>query len=122
MPAPVDLAEKLGKFSEHWTPKVVADFNGHDIMVVKVNGAFVWHTHPDTDDFFLVLKGRLTIKLRDASGTESAVTLDPGQLYIVPKGVEHCPVAEEETHLLIIEPAGTPNTGDPATAAVKTRL
>ncbi|GLK82141.1 cupin domain-containing protein [Ancylobacter defluvii] len=122
MAAPVDLAEKLGKFSEHWTPKVVADFNGHDIMVVKVNGAFVWHAHPDTDDFFLVLKGRLTIKLRDASGTESAVTLGPGQLYIVPKGVEHCPVAEEETHLLIIEPAGTPNTGDPATAAVKTRL
>ncbi|GAB4067242.1 cupin domain-containing protein [Ancylobacter sonchi] len=122
MPAPIDLAGKLSAFSERWSPKVVADFNGHDVMVVKVQGEFVWHSHPDTDDFFLVLKGRLTIKLREADGVESAVTLGPGQLYIVPKGVEHCPVAEEETHLLLVEPTGTPNTGDPATAAVKTRL
>jgi mannose-6-phosphate isomerase-like protein (cupin superfamily) len=117
MPEPVRLAEKLAAFSEHWSPKVVADFNGHDVMVVKVQGEFVWHSHPDTDDFFLVLKGRLRIELRDG-----AVTLGPGELYIVPKGVEHRPVAEEEVHLLLIEPAGTPNTGDAATAAVKTRL
>lgn len=117
MPEPVRLAEKLSAFSEHWSPKVVADFNGHDVMVVKVQGEFVWHAHPDTDDFFLVLKGRLRIELRDG-----AVTLGPGELYVVPKGVEHRPVAEEEVHLLLIEPAGTPNTGDAATAAAKTRL
>jgi len=117
MPDPINLADKLGQFAEHWSPKVVADFNGHDVMVVKVKGEFVWHSHPDTDDFFLVLKGRLTIKLRDGD-----VVLGPGELYVVPQGVEHCPVAEEETHLLLIEPAGTPNTGDTATAAVKTRL
>ena len=118
----VNLAEKLSLFSEYWTPKVVADFNGHDVMVVKVKGEFNWHSHPDTDDFFLVLKGALTIRLRDDKGALSEVRLGPGELYVVPKGVEHCPVAEEETHLVIIEPAGTPNTGDPATAVVKTRL
>ena len=110
----VDLSEKLAAFSELWSPRIVAAFNGHDVMVVKVEGEFVWHAHPDTDDFFLVLSGRLRIDMRDG-----AVTLDPGQLYLVPRGIEHRPVAEEETHLLLIEPAGTPNTGDPATAAVK---
>jgi mannose-6-phosphate isomerase-like protein (cupin superfamily) len=113
----VDLAEKLSQVSEPWRPKIVSAFNGHDVMVVKVRGRFVWHAHPETDDFFLVLKGRLTIEMRDAN-----VTLGPGQLYVVPRGVEHCPVADEETELLLIEPAGTPNTGDPRTAAEKTRL
>jgi mannose-6-phosphate isomerase-like protein (cupin superfamily) len=117
MPAPVDLSEKLSRFTDYWSPKIVAGFNGHDIMVVKVKGEFTWHSHPDTDDFFLVLKGRLTIQMREA-----CVTLGPGQLFVVPKGVEHRPVADEETHLLLIEPAGTPNTGDPRTAAEKTRL
>jgi mannose-6-phosphate isomerase-like protein (cupin superfamily) len=83
-------------------------------MVVKVKGEFVWHSHAETDDFFLVLKGNLVIQLRDG-----VVRLGPGDLYIVPKGVEHRPVAAEEVHLLLIEPAGTPNTGDAATAAVK---
>ena len=114
MPAAVQLAEKLKLFSDHWSPKIVSQFNGHDVMVVKVKGEFTWHSHADTDDFFLVLKGRLVIQLRDGD-----VTLGPGDLYVVPKGVEHRPVAAEETHLLLIEPAGTPNTGDPATAAVK---
>jgi mannose-6-phosphate isomerase-like protein (cupin superfamily) len=117
VPRAVDLAEKLSRFSEHWRPKIVSSFNGHDIMVVKVLGRFVWHAHPETDDFFLVLKGRLTIEMRDAS-----VTLGPGQLYVVPRGVEHCPVAEEEAELLLIEPAGTPNTGNARTAAEKSRL
>ena len=81
-------------------------------MVVKVQGEFVWHKHDDTDDFFLVLKGALDIQLRDRT-----VTLGPGEMFIVPRGVEHRPVAREETHLLLIEPTGTPNTGDPATAA-----
>ncbi len=110
----VNLEQKFAAFTDHWSPKVAASFNGHDVMVVKVKGEFVWHSHPDTDDFFLVLKGRLTIQLRDGN-----VTLGPGELYVVPKGVEHCPVAEEETHLLLIEPVGTPNTGDAATAAAK---
>lgn len=113
----VNLAEKLALFDERWSPKIVAGFNGNDIMVVKVKGEFNWHSHPDTDDFFLVLKGRLRIQLRDGD-----VVLGPGELYVVPKGVEHCPVAEEETHILLIEPAGVPNTGDPATAVTKTRL
>lgn len=110
----VNLAEKLSCFSEHWSPKVIALFNGHDVMVVKVKGEFIWHAHSDTDDLFLVLSGRLTIRQRDGD-----VHLGPGELHVVPRGVEHCPVAEEETSFLLIEPRGTPNTGDPATAAVK---
>ena len=113
----VNLAEKLSLFSEHWSPKIVGSYNGNDLIVVKVKGEFVWHSHADTDDFFLVLKGRLTIKMRDGD-----VTLGPGELFVVPKGIEHCPVAEEETHILLIEPAGTPNTGDPETASEKTRI
>ena len=114
MPTAINLKEKLGAFSEHWSPKIVAQFNGHDVMVVKLKGEFVWHSHAETDDFFLVLKGNLVIQLRDGE-----VRLAPGELHVVPKGVEHRPVAEEEVHLLLIEPHGTPNTGDPATAAVK---
>jgi mannose-6-phosphate isomerase-like protein (cupin superfamily) len=90
----VNLAEKLSTFSEHWQPRTVGQFNGHDLMVVKVKGEFVWHKHEDTDDFFLVLKGRLTIRMREAS-----VTLGPGEMFVVPKGVEHCPFAEDEAHL-----------------------
>ncbi|WP_236994679.1 cupin domain-containing protein [Granulosicoccus antarcticus] len=108
----INLSEKLASFSEHWSPKTVAKFNGHDVMVVKVKGEFNWHSHPDTDDFFFVVKGRITIQMRDGD-----VHLNQGEMYIVPKGVEHCPVAEEEAELLLIEPAGTPNTGDAATAA-----
>jgi mannose-6-phosphate isomerase-like protein (cupin superfamily) len=108
----INLAEKLATFSEHYRPRTVGQFNGHDLMVVKLRGPFVWHKHDETDDFFLVLKGRLRIELRDRN-----IELGPGELYVVPKGVEHRPVAEEEVHLLLIEPTGTPNTGDPATAA-----
>ena len=112
----IDLSEKLAKFSEHWSPRTIAQFNNNDVMVVKVKGEFVWHKHDDTDDFFLVLKGALDIQLRDRT-----ITLGPGQMYIVPKGVEHRPVAKEEVHLLLIEPTGTPNTGDVATAAHRAR-
>jgi mannose-6-phosphate isomerase-like protein (cupin superfamily) len=108
----INLAEKLSTFSEHWQPRTVGQFNGHDLMVVKVKGEFIWHRHEDTDDFFLVLKGRLTIRMREAS-----VTLGPGEMFVVPKGVEHCPFAEDEAHILLIEPTGTPNTGNAATAA-----
>lgn len=110
----VNLAEKLATFSDHWQPRTVASFNGHDVMVVKVQGEFRWHEHADTDDFFLVLKGRLTIRMQGGD-----VHLGPGELFIVPQGAQHCPVAEEETHLLLIEPSGTPNTGDAATASAR---
>ncbi len=108
----INLAEKLALFSEYWSPRTVTHLNDYDIMVVKVKGEFVLHKHDDTDDFFLVLKGRLTIHLRDRD-----VFLGPGELFVVPRGIEHQPVAEEETHLLLIEPTGTPNTGDKTTAA-----
>jgi mannose-6-phosphate isomerase-like protein (cupin superfamily) len=110
----VNLSEKLATFAEHWQPRTVGQFNGHDLMVVKVKGEFVWHKHDDTDDLFLVLKGRITIHLRDGS-----VSVGPGELFVVPRGVEHRPIAKEEAHILLIEPAGTPNTGDPATAAAR---
>lgn len=110
----INLADKLSMFSEHWQPRVVGQFNGHDLMVVKVKGEFVWHKHEDTDDFFLVLSGRIIIQLRDG-----AVRLGPGEMFVVPKGVEHRPVAEDEAHILLIEPQGTPNTGNTATAAAR---
>jgi mannose-6-phosphate isomerase-like protein (cupin superfamily) len=112
MRAGVNLSEKLSTFTEHFQPRTVGQFNGHDLMVVKVKGEFVWHKHDDTDDFFLVLRGRLTIRMRDRD-----VHLGPGELFVVPRGVEHCPVADEEAHILLIEPTGTPNTGRPETAA-----
>lgn len=110
----VNLAAKLATFSAYWEPRVVAQYNGNDVMVVKVLGEFVWHRHDETDDLFLVLKGRLVIQTRDGD-----VTLGPGELFVVPRGAEHRPVAHEEVHLLLIEPSGTPNTGDPATAAAR---
>jgi mannose-6-phosphate isomerase-like protein (cupin superfamily) len=108
----VNLSEKLALFAERWQPRTVAQFNDCDVMVVKVKGEFVWHKHDETDDFFLVIAGRLHIRLRDRT-----VVLDPGELFVVPRGVEHQPFAEEETHVLLIEPIGTPNTGNPETAA-----
>ena len=107
----VNLEEKLSQFTEHWQPRTVSQYNGHDIMVVKAKGEFVWHSHAETDDLFFVLKGRLNIELRDGS-----VELGPVELFVVPRGVEHRPVAEEEVHVLLIEPTGTPNTGDEETA------
>ena len=110
----MNLAEKLSTFSDHWHPRIISSYNDNDVMVVKVQGEFLWHKHDETDDFFLVLKGSLDIELRDRT-----ITLGPGELFVVPKGVEHRPVAKEEVHLLLIEPRGTPNTGDPATAVTK---
>ena len=102
----VDLAEKLSQFSAHWSPKVIARLNDYEIKVVKVEGEFVWHTHEDTDELFLVIAGSLTIQLRGRD-----VLLEPGQLFVVPRGVEHCPTADGEVHALLIEPAGVVNTG-----------
>jgi mannose-6-phosphate isomerase-like protein (cupin superfamily) len=109
---PVNLAQKLASFDGHWQPRVVGQFNGHDLMVAKALGEFVWHRHDDTDDFFLVLSGRLVIEMRERS-----VALGPGELFVVPRGVEHRPVAREEVQMLLVERSGTPNTGDAATAA-----
>jgi len=112
MPSAIHLASKLDQFEDHWAPRTVSTFNAFDVMVVKVKGEFVWHSHADTDDFFMVLKGRLRIDLR-----EGPVHLGEGDLFVVPKGQPHRPVADEECHLLLIEPSGTQNTGDAQTAA-----
>ncbi len=114
----VNIPDKLASFSDHWAPRIVARYNDNDIMVVRVDGEFVWHKHDETDDLFLVLDGRLDIELRDRT-----VELGPGELFIVPRGVEHRPVARNgEVKLLLIEPRDTPNTGDEATAAAKVEI
>ncbi len=103
----VNLADKLSLFTEYWQPKIVGRYNDNDLRVGKMKGEFVWHRHEETDDFFLVLSGRLTIQLRDRN-----VELGPGEFFVVPRGVEHCPLAHEETAVFLIEPSGTVNTGD----------
>lgn len=103
----VDLHAALASLGEAYDPRIVGTFNDCKILVVKTQGEFVWHAHADTDDFFLCLAGRLVIQLRDRD-----VVLGPGDLYVVPAGVEHCPRAEPEAHVLLIERQGTPNTGD----------
>ena len=103
----VDINQKLALFSEHWSPKVVARLNDYEIKLAKLKGEFGWHTHEDTDELFLVIEGSLTIRLRDAD-----VSLGPGQLYVVPRGVEHCPVTDGDVSAMLIEPAGVVNTGD----------
>ena len=114
----VNLPEKLDSFSDHWAPRIVARYNDNEICLVRVEGEFVWHSHEDTDDLFLVLDGELEIELRDRT-----ITLGPGDLFVVPRGVEHRPVARRgEVKLLLMEPAGTPNTGDAATATAKVEI
>jgi mannose-6-phosphate isomerase-like protein (cupin superfamily) len=113
----VNLAAALASFGDPWSPRIVARYNGNKVFLAKARGEFVWHSHPDTDDLFLVLEGRLTIQLRDGD-----VELGPGELFVVPRGVEHCPRSEEGASMLLIEPEGTPNTGDPATAAAEVDL
>ena len=104
---PINLNEKLSKISEHWSPRIIAQMNDYHFKVAKVQGEFVWHSHADTDEVFVVLNGRLEIQFRQGS-----VTLNEDEMYVVPKGVEHKPVAESECHILLVEPAGTVNTGD----------
>lgn len=104
---PINLKDKLSKFSGHWSPKIIAQMNDYHFKVVKVLGEFVWHDHPETDEVFLVLEGRLDIHFRDG-----VLTLNEGEMYVVPKGVEHKPVAQNECHILLVEPAGTVNTGE----------
>jgi mannose-6-phosphate isomerase-like protein (cupin superfamily) len=103
----INLAEKFGLFDEPWQPKIVADLNDTYVKVVKLEGEFVWHHHDDEDELFWVVSGRLRMELRDGD-----VILEPGELLVVPKGVEHRPVAEGETHVVLIEPKTTLNTGN----------
>ena len=103
----VNLAEKLSQFSEHWTPKIVAELNGQHVKLSKFKGPFVWHHHEAEDELFLVVRGRFRMEFRDRH-----VWLEEGELLVVPRGVEHRPVAEEEVHVLLFEPAGTLNTGN----------
>lgn len=103
----VNLAEKFSQFSEHWSPRVVAEMNDYQFKLAKFQGTFVWHDHKDTDEVFLVVKGTMGIDLRDG-----VVHLSEGDMYVIPKGVEHRPFAESECHVLLIEPRGVVNTGD----------
>jgi mannose-6-phosphate isomerase-like protein (cupin superfamily) len=104
---PINFQNKLQKIYEHWSPRIIAQMNDYHFKVVKVQGEFIWHEHPETDEVFIVLKGQLEIQLRDGS-----VLLNEGDMFVVPKGVEHKPVAKDECHILLVEPAGTINTGD----------
>jgi len=103
----VNFEQKLGLFDQHWTPKVIAEMNDYQFKIVKIQGDFVWHDHPDTDETFIVLDGRLRIDFRDGH-----VDIGSGEMYVVPKGVEHKPFAEDEVKVLLIEPRGVVNTGD----------
>jgi mannose-6-phosphate isomerase-like protein (cupin superfamily) len=103
----VNLAQKFELLERPYAPGIVGYLNDYKLQIVKIQGPFVWHKHDETDDFFLVMQGRLTIQLRDRN-----VELRAGELFVVPRGVEHCPTAEEETLVLLIEPRDTPNTGD----------
>jgi mannose-6-phosphate isomerase-like protein (cupin superfamily) len=104
----VNLQQKLSLFNEHWSPKIVGELNGQHVKLVKVEGEFTWHHHDDEDELFLILKGSLTIKLRDRD-----ILLDEGEFVVIPRGVEHKPVAREEAHILLLEPATlTRNTGN----------
>ena len=104
---PINFQEKLQKISEHWSPKIIAQMNDYHFKIAKEQGEFVWHDHPETDEVFIVVKGQLEIQFREAS-----VLLNEGEMFVVPKGVEHKPVAKEECHILLVEPAGTINTGN----------
>lgn len=108
---PINLADKLAKFSDHWAPRVIAEMNDYQFKLVKIRGEFVWHQHADTDEVFIVVEGRMRIEFRDG-----AVELAAGEMYVVPRGVEHCPVADEECKVMLVEPRGVVNTGDAETA------
>ncbi|MGE5248853.1 MAG: cupin domain-containing protein [Bacteroidota bacterium] len=103
----VDLADKFSLFSEHWKPKIVGELNDSHVKIARLKGEFIWHRHEQEDELFLVIKGRLVIKLRDRD-----LVLEEGQLVIIPKGIEHMPLAQEEVQVLLLEPKSTLNTGN----------
>ena len=104
---PINLQKKLAKFSDHWSPKIIAQMNDYHFKLVKLQGDFVWHSHPDTDETFIVLNGEMQIDFRDGK-----VSLKTGEMLVVPKGAEHKPFAEKECQVMLVEPSGTINTGD----------
>jgi len=104
---PISFSDKFAKFSEQWSPKIIAQMNDYHFKLARIEGEFVWHDHPETDEVFIVLKGEVEIQFRDGN-----VVLNEGEMFVVPKGMEHKPVAEQECHILLVEPAGTMNTGD----------
>ena len=106
----INFKDKFTKFSDHWSPRVIAEMNDYQFKLVKVEGEFVWHNHPDTDEVFIVIEGELNIELPDG-----VVTLSSGELFVIPKGIEHKPVANKECKIMIIEPKGVVNTGDKTT-------
>ena len=103
----INFKDKFSKFTEHWSPRVVAEMNNYQFKLVKVEGEFVWHDHPDTDEVFIVIEGTLSIEFRDG-----VVSLDSGEMFVIPKGVQHKPVAHSECKIMIVEPKGVVNTGD----------
>lgn len=103
----INFKDKFSKFTEHWSPRVVAEMNDYQFKLVKVEGEFIWHDHPDTDEVFIVLEGILNIEFRDG-----LVTLNSGEMFVIPKGMEHKPVANSECKIMIVEPKGVVNTGD----------
>lgn len=111
----VNLAEKLTHFERRWSPHIIAEFNGNHVKVAKVEGPFDWHVHNDTDEVFLLVAGTLRIELED----RDAVELSAGDLFVVPRGVRHRPIADTVAHIALIQPADTPNTGDASSAAVE---
>jgi mannose-6-phosphate isomerase-like protein (cupin superfamily) len=104
---PINLKEKFSKFSEHWSPKIIAQMNDYHFKLVKFKGDFVWHRHDDTDEVFINLEGEMTIEFRDGK-----IDLKAGEMFVVPKGIEHKPIAANECKIMLVEPAGTINTGD----------
>ena len=103
----INFADKLSKFSDHWSPKVIAEMNDYQFKLAKLEGDFVWHNHPDTDEVFIVIEGSMKIELEDG-----VVELGAGEMYVVPKGVMHKPSAEKECHIMLVEPRGVVNTGE----------
>ena len=113
----IRLTDKLDHIREYWEPKIVAELNGQHVKLAKIAGEFIWHSHEQEDELFLVLRGRMTVEFRGRK-----IVLEPGDVLVVPRGVEHRPVAEEETHILMFEPAGTLNTGNVRDERTRERL
>jgi mannose-6-phosphate isomerase-like protein (cupin superfamily) len=113
----INLKEKISLISDHWTPKVIAQMNDYHFKIAKIKGEFVWHRHPETDETFIVIEGKLVIELQGSS-----IELSPGEMCVIPKGIEHRPLAENECQILMIEPVGTRNTGDKITDLTQNEL
>ena len=113
----INFKDKFAKFTEHWSPRVIAEMNDYQFKLVKVEGEFVWHDHPDTDEVFIVIEGCLNIEFRDG-----IVTLESGEMFVIPKGIEHKPMAVSECKIMIVEPKGVVNTGDSGTELTAKRI